>query len=44
METIQDFTPLKSTDGGVNRFHTLLFPQTIQGGTPWIEIFAYTLW
>lgn len=36
--TLSDFTPLKSTDGGGNRFHAILFPQPVQGGTPWIEI------
>lgn len=33
-----DFTPLKSTDGGGNRFRTILFPQSVTPGTPWIEI------
>ena len=36
--TLSDFTPLKSTDGGGNRFHTILFPQPVVAGTPWIEI------
>ena len=36
--TLSDFTPLKSTDGGGNQFRTILFPQTVQGGIPWIEI------
>lgn len=35
--TLSDFTPLKSTDGG-NHFHTILFPQPVVAGTPWIEI------
>lgn len=36
--TLSDFTPLKSTDGGGNRFHVILFPQPVTAGEPWIEI------
>ena len=38
LPTRSDFTPLKSTDGGGNRFRTILFPQPVVGGEPWIEI------
>lgn len=31
-----DFTPLRSASG--NSFHTLLLPQQLTSGTPWIEI------
>lgn len=36
--TLSDFTPLKSTDGGGNRFRAILFPQPVVSDTPWIEI------
>lgn len=36
--TRSDFTPLKSTDGGGNRFRAILFPQPVTAGEPWIEI------
>lgn len=36
--TRSDFTPLKSTDGGGNRFHAILFPQPVTAGESWIEI------
>ena len=38
LRTLSDFTPLQSTDGGVNRFRAILFPQEVTPGTPWIEI------
>lgn len=38
LKTLSDFTPLKSTDGGGNRFRTILFPQPVLGGTPWIAV------